>query len=33
LGELVAAIDAATSSFAAGLPQRDDQTVVLLRRM
>ncbi len=32
LCELVAAIDAATSSFAQGLPQRDDQTVVLLRR-
>jgi sigma-B regulation protein RsbU (phosphoserine phosphatase) len=32
LSDLVAAIDAATSRFAAGLPQRDDQTVVLLRR-
>ncbi|HEY8020425.1 MAG TPA: SpoIIE family protein phosphatase, partial [Thermoanaerobaculia bacterium] len=32
LGEVVAAIDEATTAFAEGLPQRDDQTVILLRR-
>jgi len=32
LGELVAAIDDATTRFAEGLSQRDDQTVILLRR-
>ncbi len=32
LGEVVAAIDEATTRFAEGLPQRDDQTVILLRR-
>jgi sigma-B regulation protein RsbU (phosphoserine phosphatase) len=32
LPELVGAIDEAVTRFAAGLPQRDDQTVVLLRR-
>lgn len=32
LPEVVAAIDEATTRFAAGLPQGDDQTVVVLRR-
>jgi phosphoserine phosphatase RsbU/P len=32
LGDMVGAIDEAVTRFAAGLPQRDDQTVVLLRR-
>jgi phosphoserine phosphatase RsbU/P len=32
LGDIVGAIDEAVTRFAAGLPQRDDQTVVLLRR-
>ncbi len=32
LGEIVVAIDRAMLDFAAGLPQGDDQTVVLLRR-
>lgn len=32
LGEALQALQAATGSFAAGLPQGDDQTVVLLRR-
>lgn len=32
LGEIVEEIDRATTRFAEGLPQRDDQTVVLLRR-
>jgi len=32
LEEVVAAIDGATIDFAAGAPQLDDQTVVLLRR-
>jgi sigma-B regulation protein RsbU (phosphoserine phosphatase) len=32
LGEVIAAIDHATTAFAAGLPQADDQTVVLVRR-
>ncbi len=33
LGELIGAIDDAVTAFAAGLPQGDDQTVVLLRRV
>jgi sigma-B regulation protein RsbU (phosphoserine phosphatase) len=32
LGEVVACIDRATQEFAAGQPQLDDQTVILLRR-
>ena len=32
LGEIVACIDCATQTFAAGQPQADDQTVILLRR-
>lgn len=32
IGEIVEAIDQAVTRFAGGLPQRDDQTVVLLRR-
>ena len=33
LGEIVACIDRATQTFAAGQPQADDQTVILLRRI
>lgn len=32
LGDIVACIDGETQAFAAGLPQLDDQTIILLRR-
>jgi len=32
LSEMLEAVQAATASFSAGLPQGDDQTLVLLRR-